>query len=234
MPDTLRLILRLLRHFWPSCLLLAIPLLMAVSLARSGWADLRTADTMFHTGAQGEARIHDVTRGNERRSPRYGMEYSFVTRTGETMRQRGPVPRAVARHAAPGDSPQVWYLAHDPSRHSFDPQRDRANAVQRLVLAGVFGVISLGAGLWLGQPMVSAARALRFGAVRLAQVTAHATRPGPRGAPLPVLEWRDAFGATGWLRLAEHQPAARFPVGSWSIELARDPVSGRDWWLADF
>lgn len=234
MPDDLKLILRLARHFWPSALILAIPLLMALSLARSGVEEWRAADTLVRTGVQTEVRIHEVTRGNIRRSPRYGMDYSFDTDAGETLRQRGPTPRDITRHAAPGDRPSLWYLPHDPARHSFDPLRDRAQAVQRLALAGLFGLITLGAGGVLGRPVLSAARALRSGPVRCAQVTGHATRPGPRGAALPVLEWRDAAGATGWLRLGEHQPAARFPVGSWSIELARDPRTGRDWWLADF
>jgi len=233
-PDDLKLILGLLRHFWPSALILAIPLMMTVALARSGLDELRAADTLFRTGVQTEVRIHDVTQGNPRRSPRYGMDYSFVTEAGETRRQRGQTPRGVTRHAAPGDQPTLWYLPHNPAHHSFDPLRDRAQALQRLGLAGLFGLITLGAGGVLGRPVVSAARALRSGPVRRAQVTAHATRPGPRGAALPVLEWRDAAGATGWLRMGEHQPRARYPVGSWSVELARDPATGRDWWLADF
>ena len=228
------LIVRLLRHFWPSLLLITIPAALSLSLARAGWSELGLADALLTAGNQTRASIVAVHVTGERRTPRYALDYEFRTARGEVMRQRGPAMRDQARHASPGDRPQLWYLAHDPARHSLDPLGDRARALRTLGLAGAFALITLGAGVVLGRPVVSAARALRSAQVRLAQVTAHATRPGPRGAPLPVLEWRDAAGATGWVRLGEYQRPAQFPVGSWSIQLARDPVTGRDWWLADF
>lgn len=162
---------------------------------------------------------------------RYFLRYSYVPAWQVTAReQRQAVSRRLYDATHEGQIIPATHALSQPERVSVDLDHDRFGMIMLTLISTVALCVTVGLGWWLLGRKFSAIRALRYGEVRQARVTAlQRTNTTINNRPQYRLTWRDAAGQDGQSMMGDYDSLSKLPIGS-VIIVYIDPRTGTGWW----